>query len=161
MHSDALGIVRSEALLTDRAAHFVCYPGGGSRDRIITVRESEHATATSLLRLCQAFPSKRKEDLQEVCQKARAELRRGVAEAAVIAAALKDFESRLPPAAALAAVTAVLARRPGDTNFFTSADVPASAKTEAHYLAGLRWRLQTRVGLRHRRCPRPGHPSSG
>ena len=70
MHSDALGIARSEALLTDRAAHFVCYPGGGSRDRIITVRESEHATAMSLLKLRPAFPSKLKEDLQAVCQKA-------------------------------------------------------------------------------------------
>ncbi|MFM7978258.1 MAG: hypothetical protein ACKPKO_02995, partial [Candidatus Fonsibacter sp.] len=69
--SDALGVVRSEALLTGRAVHFVCYLGSGSRGRIITVCDTEHATAVSLLKLCQAFHLERKEDLQAVCQLAR------------------------------------------------------------------------------------------
>ena len=51
-----LGAVRSEALLTDRAAHYVCYIGSGSRDRIITVRETEHVIAMSLLKVCQTYP---------------------------------------------------------------------------------------------------------
>ena len=40
-----LGTVRAEALLTDRAARYVRYPGNGSRDRIITVCDTEHGTA--------------------------------------------------------------------------------------------------------------------
>ena len=66
-----LGSVRSEALLTDRAAHYVCYPGNGSRDRIITVRETEHGIAMSLLKVCQTYPCKGKLELQRVCQIAR------------------------------------------------------------------------------------------
>ena len=78
-----LGTVRSEALLTERAAHYVCYPGNGSRDRIITARETEHGTAMSLLKVCQMYPCKEKLELQRARQMARAELRRGVSEQTV------------------------------------------------------------------------------
>ena len=108
-----LGSVRSEALLTDRAAHYVCYPGNGSRDRIITVRETEHGIAMSLLKVCQTYPCKGKLELQRVCQIARAELRRGVCEHAVIAALLAGHEEGAA-GAALAARGAALAVREGD-----------------------------------------------
>ena len=43
----SLGVVRAEALLTDRAAYYVYYLGSSSRDRIITVRETDcHCTVT-------------------------------------------------------------------------------------------------------------------
>ena len=112
-----LGSVRSEALLTDRAAHYVCYPGGGSRDRIITVREAEHGIAMSLLKVCQTYPCKGKLELQRVCQIARAELRRGVCKHAVIAGLLAGCEEGAAGAAlavrgaALAARGAALAAR--------------------------------------------------
>jgi len=85
-----IGTVRSAALLTERVAHYVCYLGNGSRDRIITVRETEHGTAMSLLKVCQMYPCKEKLELQRVCQIARAELRRGVSEQTVIEALLAE-----------------------------------------------------------------------
>ena len=108
-----LGGVRSEALLTDRAAHYVCYSGNGSRDRIITVREAEHGIAMSLLKVCQTYPCKGKLELQRVCQIARAELRRGVCEHAVIAGLLAGHEEGAARVA-LAVRGAALAVREGD-----------------------------------------------
>ena len=92
-------------MLTDRVAHLVCYPEIGGRDRIITVRETEHPTAMSLLRLCRVCPSKRKADLQAVCQIARAELRRGAPEVDVIEAALKTYRPLVALGVALAAAS--------------------------------------------------------
>ena len=57
---------------------------------ILTVRDTEHGTAMSLLKVCQTYPCKEKLELQRVCQIARAELRRGVSEHAAIAALLPE-----------------------------------------------------------------------
>ena len=78
------GVVRSEGLLSERAAYYVCYPGRSVRDRIITVRENERAIAEALLRVCQALPSTGKVELQAACQVARSALRGGLPEATVI-----------------------------------------------------------------------------
>ena len=119
-----LGTVRSEALLTDRAAHYVCYLGNSSRDRIITVRATEHGTAMSLLKVCQTYPCKDKPELQRVCQIARAELRRGVSEHAVIAALLAEHGA--------GAAGAALAAQEGDAN---TCSIPVATVDEAKIAA--------------------------
>ena len=85
----AAGVVRSEGLLSERAAYYVCYPGRSVRDRIITVRENERAIAEALLRVRQALPSKGEVKLQAACQVARSALRGGLPEATVIEEALR------------------------------------------------------------------------
>jgi len=56
----------------------------------------------SLLKVCQTYPCKEQLELQRVCQIARAELRRGVSERAVIAALLAEHGAGVAAAVALA-----------------------------------------------------------
>ena len=107
--SASAGIVRSEGLLSERAAYYVCYPGRSVRDRIITVRENERAIAEALLRVCQALPSKGKVELQAACQVARSALRGGLPEATVIEEALRACAVPVLPGASGADAAALAA----------------------------------------------------
>ena len=71
------GTLRSEAMLTNRAAHFVCFLGQGHGDRVITVRADEDEYGLSLLELCRRMRLAQKPVLQAACSDARAQLRAG------------------------------------------------------------------------------------
>ena len=81
------GVLRSEALLTTRAAHFVCFPGTATADRIITVRGTEYAIGLVLLRLCRSMRTVDRGTLLAACAIARASLRAGASEEDVLAQA--------------------------------------------------------------------------
>jgi hypothetical protein len=79
----ACGTLRSEALLTSRAAHFVCYPGTSQTSRIVTVRAGEYQHGLALLDLCRATRPLDRATLQAACVSARAALRSGATAAQV------------------------------------------------------------------------------
>ena len=81
------GVLRSEALLTARAAHFVCVPGTGHADRIITARATEYAHGLVLLRLSRSMRPVDRRTPQAACATARKSLRAGASEEEVHARA--------------------------------------------------------------------------
>ena len=79
----ACGMLRSEALLTSRAAHFVCYPGTSQTSRIVTVRAGEYEHCLVLLDLRRATRPLDRATLQVARSSARAALRGGATAAQV------------------------------------------------------------------------------
>ena len=73
----ALGALKSEGLLSARAAFYVCYPGTTQADRIITVPEREHGIGVALLEFCRLLRGLDRPTLQAACVRARAALRAG------------------------------------------------------------------------------------
>ena len=71
------GTLRSEAMLTKGAAHFVRFLGQGHGDRAITVRADEYEYGLSLLELRRRMRQAPKSVLQAVCSDARTQLRVG------------------------------------------------------------------------------------
>ena len=71
------GTLRSEAMLTSRAAHFVCFLGQGHGDRVVTARGDEYGYGLSLLDLCRRLLLASKAMLQTICRDARGQLRAG------------------------------------------------------------------------------------
>jgi hypothetical protein len=76
-------MLRSEALLTSRPAHCVCYPGTSHRSRIVTVRAGEYEHGQVLLNLCRTIRPLDRATLQVACVSARAALRSGATAAQV------------------------------------------------------------------------------
>ena len=99
------GILRSEALLTERAAHFVCFPGTGRADRISTVRAPEYEHGLVLLHLCRSMRPVDRSTVRADCASARAALRAGASSDDVFAQArarglLREAEVRVASVAA-------------------------------------------------------------
>ena len=91
----ALGAVKSEGLLSARAAYYVCYPGTTQADTIITVPEREHGIVVQWLGFCRLLRRLDKPALQAACIRARGALRDGasahdIAEAARAQGLLRD-----------------------------------------------------------------------
>ena len=96
------GCLRSDALLTSRAALVVGFPGNQQSDRIITVRAIEHSLGMALRRLRRQYPSDKTAELQVAWQLARASLRNGCSEDTGIKQALRMWELSASSKTALA-----------------------------------------------------------
>ena len=73
--ADARGRVRSEGMLSGRAAHYVCYPGETAASHIVTVKANEYDIGAACLRLCREHESDDKLVGHAACQRAQAALR--------------------------------------------------------------------------------------
>jgi len=71
------GALRTEGIMSARAAFYVCYPGTAQADRIVTVPEREHAIGVTLFELCRKLRDPGRPQLQAECIRARAALRDG------------------------------------------------------------------------------------
>ena len=133
----ALGALKSEGLLSARAAFYVCYLGTTQADRIITVPERERGIGVALLDFCRLLRGLDRPTLQAACVRARVALRAGasaqdMAEAAraqglLRGAAAADGQGQ-PSSKATEALVAARASSPEAAALALAGSAPAAAR---------------------------------